>query len=263
MKQQVGSQGALLTQSWIQASRLLIRWRRDRAVLLGSLAFPICLMLIYQIVLGERVRKVTGIDSVYGLAPLCAQMSALFGTLGAAVDLSLERELGLLSRMWVLPVHRASALAGRMAADAARALVATTLVTAVGVAMGLRFTHGWYTVLFYILIPSVAVVGFTAFVMALAISTNGRTVMVWLVGATISLAFLNPGTTPIALYPDWLQPFVRVQPVSPPIETMWALAHGGPFLGPLAITLLWTVGLLAVFVPIAARGYRIAAERTT
>jgi ABC-2 type transport system permease protein len=219
-------------------------------------------LLIYQIVLGERVRKVTGIDSIYGLAPLCAEMSALFGALGAAVDLSLERELGLLSRMWVLPVHRASALTGRMAADAARALVGTTLVTTVGVAMGLRFTHGWFTALFYILIPSIAVVGFTAFVMALAIRTNGRTVMIWLVGATISLAFLNPGTTPIALYPDWLRPFVRVQPVSPPIETMWALAHGGALLWPLTITLLWTIGLLAVFVPIAARGYRIAAEQT-
>ncbi len=97
-------------------------------------------------------------------------------------------------------------------------------------------------------------------VMALAIRTNGRTVMTWLVAVTVSLAFLNPGTTPIGLFPDWLRPFVRMQPMSPPIEAMWALAHGGPLLWPLAMTLLWTIVLLAVFIPIAVRGYRRAAE---
>ncbi len=257
---QPGMQGSLLTQSWVQAGRLLTRWRRDRAVLMGSLIFPVCLLLVYEVVLGERVRKVTGVDSVYGLVPLCAVLSALFGALGGAVGITMERDSGLLSRMWVLPVHRASALTGRLTAEAVRALIGTVLITALGVAMGLRFTHGWPTALVYILIPSIVVVGFTALVMALAIRTNGRTVMTWLVGVTVSLAFLNPGTTPIGLFPDWLRPLVRVQPMSPPIETMWALAHGGPLVWPLAMTLLWTIVLLAVFIPIAVRGYRLAAE---
>ncbi|WP_260736569.1 ABC transporter permease [Mycobacterium sp. SMC-2] len=227
---------------------------------MGSLVFPICLMLIYQVVLGEQVRKVTGVDSVYGLAPLAAELSALFGALGGAVSVTLERQLGIHRRLWVLPVHRTSALTGRIAADAARACIGTVLITAVGVTLGLRFTHGWLTALLYVLIPSIAVVGFTALVTALAIRANGRTVMTWLVGVTVSLAFLNPGTTPIALYPEWLRPFVRMQPMSPPIEAMWALAHGGPLVWPLVMTLLWTIGLLAVFMPIAVRGYRQAAE---
>ncbi|UXA04250.1 ABC transporter permease [Mycobacterium sp. SMC-2] len=249
-----------MTESWVHAGRLLTRWRRDHGVLMGSLVFPICLMLIYQVVLGEQVRKVTGVDSVYGLAPLAAELSALFGALGGAVSVTLERQLGIHRRLWVLPVHRTSALTGRIAADAARACIGTVLITAVGVTLGLRFTHGWLTALLYVLIPSIAVVGFTALVTALAIRANGRTVMTWLVGVTVSLAFLNPGTTPIALYPEWLRPFVRMQPMSPPIEAMWALAHGGPLVWPLVMTLLWTIGLLAVFMPIAVRGYRQAAE---
>lgn len=258
-----GIEGSLLAQTWVHAGRLLTRWRRDHGVLLGSLLFPICLMLIYEVVLGEQVRKVTGIDSVYGLAPLAAELSALFGTLGGAVSISLERQLGIHRRLWVLPVHRTSALAGRIAADAVRAFFGTVLVTALGVTLGLRFTHGWWTVLVYVLIPSIAVVGFTALVMALAIRANGRAVMTWLVGGTVSLAFLNPGTTPIALFPDWLRPVVRMQPMSPPIQAMWALAHGGSLVWPLAMTLLWSIALLAVFVPMAVRGYRLAAESST
>jgi ABC-2 type transport system permease protein len=126
--------------------------------------------------------------------------------------------------------------------------------------MGLRFAHGWAALLLYILVPSIVAVGYTALIMALVIRTNGRTIMTWLVGGTVTLAFLNPATTPINLYPSWLQPFVRVQPISPPVETMRTLALGGPVLWPLTMTLAWTILLLAVFVPWAVRGYRRAAE---
>lgn len=260
MTSRSGVQGSLLAQSWVQAGRLFTRWRRDYGVLSSSLLFPVSLMLIYQVVLGERVRAVTGVNSVYGLVPLCAVLSSLFGALGGSVGIQIEREVGLLSRMWVMPVHRASVLVGRMTADAARALLGTVLVTSLGIVFGLRFTHGWWSVLMYVLIPSITVVGFTAMVMALAIRANGRTVMTWLVGITVSLGFLNPGTTPIGLYPGWLRPLVRFQPMSPPIETMWALAHGGDLVLPLAMTLLWATALLAVFIPLAVRGYRRAAE---
>lgn len=254
------AQGRLLTETWLQASRLLIRWRRDRAVMLGSLMLPIFLLVVYEAVLGQQVRKVTGADGVYGLVPLCAVLSALLGSLGSSVGITMDRQSGLLSRMWVLPVHRASALTGSLTAEAVRALFGTVLITALGVAMGLRFTHGWATVLVYILIPSITVVGFMALVMAVAIRANGRVLMTWVVGATISLAFVNPGTTPISLFPAWLRPLVRVQPMSPPVETMRALAHGGPVGWHLTMTFVWAAVLVTVFVPIAVRGYRLAAE---
>lgn len=260
MTTQPGAQGSLLTQSWVQAGQLLLRWRRDRAVLLGSLLFPICLMLVYQMVLGDQVRKVTGVNSLYGLVPISAVLSALFGSMGNAVGITTDRQSGLLSRMWVLPIHRTSAVTGRLTAEAVRALIGTVLITVLGVAMGLRFVHGWPAALAFVLVPSAVVLGFTALVMALAIRSNSRTFMTWLVGITVSLAFINPGTTPINLFPDWLQPFVRVQPMSPPIEVMWALAYGGPLVQPLAMTLTWSLGLLAVFTPLAVHGYRKAAE---
>lgn len=255
-----GMQGSLLTQSWVLAGRLLIRWRRDKAVLMGSLLFPICILLVYQVVLGEQVRTVTGVNSVYGLAPTCAVLSALFGCLGNSVGIAVDRQLGMISRMWVLPVHRVSAFTGLVTAEVARALIGTVLITTLGMAMGLHFARGWPAALLYILIPSIVASGFTALVVALAIGSNGRTTMTVLLGITFSLAFVNPGITPIKLFPEWFQPFVRMQPMSPPIETMRALAHGGPLEWPLVMTLIWAVGLLAVFTPLAVRGYRKAAE---
>ena len=113
------------------------------AVLMGSLVFPICLLLAYEVVLDQQVHKVTGVESVYGLVPVCAVLSALFGSLGSAVGIAVERETRLLTRFWVLPVHRASTLIGRLAAEAIRALIGTILITVLGMMLGLRFAHGW------------------------------------------------------------------------------------------------------------------------
>jgi ABC-2 type transport system permease protein len=258
-----GADGALLNQSWVQAGRLLTRWRRDWAVMMGSLLLPISLLLVYEVVLGDQVRRVTGIPSVYGLVPLCAVLSALFGALGDSIGIHVDRQSNMIGRMWVLPVHRASALNGFLIAEAVRALFGTVLITAIGMAMGLRFTHGWPSALLFILIPSITVVGYAALIMALAIRPNGQSVMTWLVGATVTLAFMNPGTTPIAMFPAWLQPLVRIQPMSPPIQAMRSLAHGGPLIWPLAMTFAWMVVQLAVFIPFAVRGYRRVAETSS
>jgi ABC-2 type transport system permease protein len=228
--------------------------------MMGSLVVPVCILLAYEAVLDKRVHEVTGVASVYGLVPVCALLSGVFGALRTSEGIVVDRQFGLLSRMWVLPLHRASALTGRLAAEAVRALVGTVLITALGVAMGLRFTHGWGAALLYIVIPPIVVVGFTALVMALAVRTNARTAMTLLATVTVSLAFVNPGITPLGLFPEGLRPFVRAQPMSPPIETMRALAYDGPLGWPLAMTLLWAIVLVAVFIPLAVRAYRLAAE---
>jgi len=252
--------GSLSTETVLQAGRVLTRWRRDRAVLVGSLAFPIGLLILYDVVLGENVHRITGNASVYGLVPVCAVLSSLFGSLGNAMSITLDRESGMLSRMWVLPIHRASALTGRLTAEAARALIGTILITTLGVIMGLRFMNGWAAALLFVLVPSIVAVAFTSMVMAFAVRTNARTIMILMVNVTVALAFVNPGFTPIGNFPEWVQPFVRAQPMAPPIETMRSLALGGPLLWPLGMTLAWTVVILAIFVPLAVRGYRSAAE---
>ncbi|OBJ87881.1 hypothetical protein A9W96_24250 [Mycobacterium sp. 1245852.3] len=227
---------------------------------MGSLLLPVFLLFIYKIVLGEQVQKVTGVDSVYGIVPMCAVISGLFGSLGNSVGITMDRESRLLSRMWVLPIHRASAITGWIIAEVVRTFIGTVLITALGLAMGLRFLQGWPAAVLFLFVPSIVVTGFTALVMAMAIRKNGRTAMTWLLSATFALTFVNPGATPIKLFPDWAQPLIRMQPISPPIETMRSLAHGGPIVWPLTITLAWAVILLAVFMPVALRGYRLAAE---
>ena len=87
-------------------------------MLIQSLIFPTFLLVVYKLVIGESVLHLTGGNSLYGLVPMCAIAGALFGAMGTGAAIPDERESGLLSRLWALPVHRASALTGRLLAEA-------------------------------------------------------------------------------------------------------------------------------------------------
>ncbi|MCG5432368.1 ABC transporter permease [Mycobacterium sp. MYCO198283] len=250
----------LLTQSWLHAHRLLTGWRREPVVLVQSLLFPTFLLIVYTLVIGKSLQNLTGDSSSYGLAPMCAVAGALFGAIGTGAALPVERESGLLSRLWVLPVRRSSALLGRLVAEAVRALVGAVLITAVAVALGLRFSQGPAAALAFMLIPVLSVIGFAAVVVAMGVRAGGRNIIVGLSAVSFLLLFFNSGMVPIDVFPGWLRPVVRAQPMSPAIEAMRALADGGPTLVPVLQTLSWTAGLLVVFGPLAVRGYRRAAE---
>jgi ABC-2 type transport system permease protein len=160
----------------------------------------------------------------------------------------------------VLPVHRASALSGRLLAEAVRTAASAVVLTAFGVAMGLRFAQGWAAALAFVFVPVMISVGIATAVIAIAVRADGRAMVTWLGAGCVVLLFFNTGVAPAEVFPSWLQPAVRLQPMSPTIEAMRGLAEGGPVLWPLLQAALWACGLVAVFAPMAVRGYRAAAE---
>lgn len=251
---------AFASQSASEAGRLLRRWRRDPIVAVQALLFPTFLLIIYKLLVGKAVLAVTGHDSLYGLVPMCAVVGAVFGTLGAGLALPSEREAGVLTRLWVQPVHRASTVAGRLVAEAARTTTSAVVLTVFGIALGLRFNYGWIAMLAFVLVPVAISAGMATLVIAIAARADGKAMVTWLGAACVVLLFLNTGVAPAHAFPGWLQPVVRFSPISPTIEAMRALAEGGPVLSPLWQAGLWGGALVAVFAPAAVRGYRAAAE---
>lgn len=251
---------AFVSHSASEAGRLLRRWRRDPIVAVQALLFPAFLLIVYKLLIGKAVLAVTGHDSLYGLVPMCAVVGAVFGTLGAGLALPAERESGVLTRLWVQPVHRASTVAGRLVAEAARTTASAVVLTIFGVALGLRFSYGWIAALAFVLVPVAISAGMATLVIAIAARADGKAMVTWLGAGCVLLLFLNTGVAPAGVFPGWLQPVVRFSPISPTIEAMRALAEGGQVLSPLWQAALWAGVLVAVFAPVAVRGYRAAAE---
>jgi ABC-2 type transport system permease protein len=251
---------SLTGESLLFAGRLLTQWRRAPTVPIQALLFPTFLLITYQLLVGKSMVRITGTDSLYGLVPMCAVAGAMFGALGASLTIIAERDSGLLSQLWMLPVNRASALVGRLLAEAARTVVGAVLITAVGVGLGLRFEGGWLAVIPFLLVPVLVVVVFSTAVIAIAVRAKSSAALFWLAMPSIALVFSSSGIPPVAMLPSWMRPLIPLQPMAPAIESMRALAQGGPALWPLLLTVVWTLGLAAVVGPLAVRGYRAAAE---
>jgi ABC-2 type transport system permease protein len=251
---------SLAAESLLFAGRLFTHWRRAPTVPIQALLFPTFLLITYKLLVGKSIVRITGTDSLYGLVPMCAVAGAMFGALGAALLIPEERDSGLLSQLWVLPVNRASALVGRLLAEAARTLVGAALITAVGVGLGLRFEGGWLAVIPFVLVPVLVVIVFSTAVIAIAVRSKSSAVLFWLAVPSITLVFSSSGIPPVEMLPSWMQPLIPLQPMAPMIESMRALAQGGPALGPLLLSLVWVLGLAAIVGPLAVRGYRVAAE---
>ena len=250
----------LVVESLLFAGRLLTHWRRAPTLSIQALLFPTFLLVTYDLLVGKSMMRITGTDSLYGVVPMCAVAGAMFGALAAALTIRFERESGLLSRLWVLPVNRASALTGRLLAEAARTLVGSALITAIGVGLGLRFQGGWLAVIPFLLVPVLVGVVFSTAVIAIAVRSKSSTSLIWLGVPSIALVFASSGAPPVELLPSWIRPLIQLQPMAPTIEFMRALAQGGPALWPLLLSFGWALGLAAVVGPLAVRGYRAAAE---
>jgi ABC-2 type transport system permease protein len=251
----------LLAETRVLTARLLVRWRRDRATVLESLVMPVVLLVTLNIVLGEGISQLTGHSALYGSVPLIAMVGAMSGSMVGGIGLMGERTGGLLSRLWVLPVNRASALLSRLAADAVRIVVTTVVIMCAGLVLGFRFRQGILASVAWLCIPTVFGVAFTMIVITLALY-SANTIMVEATEIIWGLLmFFSTGFVPLDQYPRWIQPAVQHQPMSYSIEAMRGLALGGPVLAPLAAVVLWSAGIAAVCLVPLAIGYRRASMR--
>lgn len=256
-----GSQNAarlFVAQTLLQTKRLLTRWARDYITVIGAIVLPILFMVVLNIVLGNLAYVVTHDSGLYSIVPLIALGAAITGSTFVAIDLMRERSFGLLARLWVLPVHRASGLISRILANAIRTLVTTLVMLGTGVVLGFRFRQGLIPSLMWISVPVILGIAIAAMVTTVALYT-AQTVVVEGVELVQAIAiFFSTGLVPLNSYPGWIQPFVAHQPVSYAIAAMRGFAMGGPVLSPMIGMLVWTAGICVVCAVPLAIGYRRA-----
>jgi ABC-2 type transport system permease protein len=212
-------------------------------------------------VFGRQISSISGHSALYGSVPMVAVVATISGSSVGAIGLIRERADGLLARLWVLAVHRASGLLSRIVAEAVRILLTTVVILCAGVLLGLRFHQGLLTFLAWLIVPVIFGVAFATFVITVALY-SAKTTLVEAISLLNMLAiFFCTGFVPLEYYPQWIQPVVAHQPMSYAVEAMRGLSLGGPILWPMIATLLWAGGIVAVCVVPLMFGYRKASMR--
>ena len=251
----------LVAHTWVLTARLLRRWSRDPHTVAESLIMPVVLLVTLNIVLGDGISQLTGHSALHGSVPLIAMVGAMSGSMVGGIGLMRERTDGLLTRLWVLPVHRASGLLSRLVADLIRIVVTTAVIMCAGLVLSFRFRQGIVASVAWLFIPTVFGVAFTMVVITLALYSANTIVVeateiIWGL-----LMFFSTGFVPLDQYPHWIQPAVQHQPMSYAIEVMRGLSLGGPVLAPMVAMLVWSAGIAAACAVPMAIGYRKASMR--
>jgi ABC-2 type transport system permease protein/oleandomycin transport system permease protein len=239
--------------------RNLLVWLRVPAYLVFTVVQPVIFVLMFRYVFGGAIHVPNSGGYVNFLMPGIIGQTAAFATFGTAIALAQELQKGVIDRLRSMPMARSAVLGGRLVADTARMLVTILIVVGVGYAVGFRFTNGVLAAVGMVALATLfglAICCISAFT-GLAIGDEESVQafgLIWL----FPITFLSSAFVPIQTMPGWLQAFANNQPVTYVIDTMRALALGGPVGSPLWKSLAWLAGIFLVFVPLAVRAYRRA-----
>jgi len=249
--------GWAITDTLTITRRNLLVWMRVPAYLVFTVIQPVMFVLLFRYVFGGAIH-VAG-NYVNFLMPGIIAQTAAFATFGTAIALAQELKKGVIDRLRSMPMARSAVLAGRLVADTGRMLVTILIIIGVGYAVGFRFSNGVVPAIAMVLLATVfglAICCISAYT-GLAIGDEESVQafgLIWL----FPLTFLSSAFVPIATMPGWLQAFANNQPVTYVIDTMRALALGGPVVPSLWKSLVWLAGIFVVFLPLAVRAYRRA-----
>lgn len=235
--------------------RVVLSTLRDRDLLFAVLA-PVVAFVGFTVLL-QNVIETGDISYPQYVLPAVVVQAMLFGALTTAERAASERRLGFGVRLRTLPISAVVPLIARMLYCLMRGALALVAAITVAYAFGFRMAGGFlYSVAFVVV----------ALLLTLALSLGADAIgsFGWKLDSAsqlllipqLLLVLLSTGIAPAAAFPDWLEPFVRQQPVSQVTESLRGFAGGHVVISNLAASIAWCVGLLVVFGVIALRMQR-------
>ncbi|MBA3422526.1 MAG: ABC transporter permease [Thermoleophilaceae bacterium] len=243
----------------VVTGRNLRHFVRQPQLLIFSTIQPIMFVLLFAFVFGGAIESslAPGVAYVDFLLPGIFIQAAAFRSTQTAVGLAEDLDRGVIDRFRAMPIARPAVLIGRTAADLVRNVFVTLLMAAVGYLIGFRFRSGPLDAAGAILV----VLAF-GFALSWIFSFVGLTVR----GAEAAqsagfvaifpLVFASSVFVPVSTMPEGLEQFAAVSPVTASVDAARALSIGGEVSEPLLLSIAWTAGILAIFVPLCVWRYR-------
>jgi ABC-2 type transport system permease protein len=193
------------------------------------------------------------------LMPLIALQAIAFASVSAAFRSATDSVLGINRRFKAMPIGPLTPPASRMSASIYRCCIALAASLVCGHVIGFRFYGGLaHTVGFCLMVLLIGVALSLVADLVGAASENPAATAPMMMLPQLIFGFLSVGVEPAEQFPQWIQPFVRNQPISQFVYAMRALAGDSTpaagevtwsVIGP---SLAWVVGLTVVAIPLHA-----------
>jgi ABC-2 type transport system permease protein len=247
--------GQAVRNSLTMAYRGLLKIRRTPEQLFDVTFQPILFTVMFTYIFGGAISG-NVLNYLPVVIPGILVQSVITTSIVTGVQLREDMEKGVFDRFRSLPIARIAPLAGALLADTIRYAIATVLTFVIGYVMGYRPEGG----LAYVAIAGVMVIvcswavswifAFFGCIARTASAVQGISMII-----LFPLTFVSNAFVPVDTMPDWLQWFVRINPISHLVTAVRELANNGTFGNDLAISLTGAAVIVAIFAPLTVRAY--------
>jgi len=243
---------ASLTFAW----RALLKIKHVPEQLIDVIGIPVIFTLGFTYLFGGALAGSTR-QYLQFLLPGSLAMTVALVTTYSGVTLNTDLITGVFDRFRSLPNWRPAPIVGALLGDTGRYLLASTLVVALGLALGFRPDGGVAGVL-----AAVALLLVFAFGVSWVWTTLGLVLRAPSAVSNVALLVLFPLTLASNVFadprtmPGWLQAFIRVNPISHLVTAERGLMAGTATATQVGWVLLASAALTAVFAPLTMHLYR-------
>jgi ABC transporter DrrB family efflux protein len=255
---------------WAMTRRNLVHISREPMQLSDVTLQPLLFTVLFVYIFGGAIPIPGGGSYVNFLLAGILALNLVTSTMGTAVGLSTDLHEGMIDRFRTLPMWRSAVLVGRSMADLLTSLLCALIVAVTGLVIGWRpganyisIVGGFALLLFF----AYAVSWVSACVGMNSKSPESAASFGFIV--LFPMTFVSNAMVPTQHMPGWLQAIANWNPVSAVVagsRVLWGnpnpsgTIHAWPMQHPVEAALIWSVGILAIAAPLAARFFRL---RTT
>jgi ABC-2 type transport system permease protein len=198
--------------------RDLIRFTRDRARLIGSLAQPVLFLVVFGVGLSSAFGAGSGVlpprtTYLQFMYPGVVGMTVLMTSIFSAMSIVWDREFGFLREILVAPIDRSAVAVGKTLGGATQAMIGGVIMLVLAPLVGVQLTlAGVVEMLLLLLLLAVSLTAFGIAIASRMRSMQGfQVVMNFLM---MPMLFLSGALFPLQGLPAWLAVITRFDPVT-------------------------------------------------
>ncbi|HEU4711119.1 MAG TPA: ABC transporter permease [Pyrinomonadaceae bacterium] len=242
----------------LMAQRNVRRMLRSPDLVFYAVLQPVVFILLFVYVFGGAMQQIPNMNYKQFLFPGIFVQTVVFGSVAAtAIGVALDMQRGIMDRFLSLPISSSSVLMGRQFSEILRNVLLIVVLVVVSLIVGFRFQGSLPNVLlgmglllfFGFAFSWVAALIGLASGSAEAAQSAG---IMWLFPFT----FVSSAFVPTSTMPGWLQVYAQHSPITSMVDTLRILFNGQPATSAIWISLAWSLGITAVFMPLSIARFR-------
>lgn len=232
---------------------------RNTDQLLGTFFQPIMFLVLFASVFGGAISKALppGISYLNFLMAGIIVQTVSFGATTTAIAVCNDLQRGIVDRFKSLPMNNLAVLNGHVVSDLFRNTLSTIVMLIAGLVIGFRSSANaldWLAITGILLLFTFSFSWLSAIVGVFAKSVEA---VQWLTFVIIfPLTFASTAYVPTEGMGRFLKAFAVNQPITQVVEAVRALILGTPIGNHAWLAVAWSIGILAVAIPLASTLYR-------